>query len=849
MSSRKGFFILMGLVGLVLLFFFYRSLETGMVLFSNDGPLSVQASEIMRAPQCFWGMWYDINWLGFYAGNFSPSVLGFMMMLPPLAYCNYHLAISLIVLAVCAWLFFRSIGFHPAICILASLAAILNSNFFSNGAWGLSTRATTLGMAFLALAAVSSPGKWFAKSILAGFAIGLGIADGSDNGAIFSVYVAAYATILAFLEEPTWGRLISRSLVRVGIMALCAGIMAFPSLKALISTSITGLATTTESPAARWDWSTQWSLPKLETFRVIIPGLYGYRLDTVEGGNYWGAVGQQPGWEQHHQGFPRHSGSGEYAGILVVLVAGWGLVQSLRRKDTIFGDKEKKLMWFWGVLALGSLLLAWGRHAPFYRLIYVLPYFSSVRNPIKFMHPFHMSLLILFGYGLLGLWRACLAPSNTPLLSLKQHISNWWNDTAKQGSFWRNAFLGMVGISLMSWLLFAASRTELVRYLSTAGFDATQSDAISKFSVKEVGLFVFFLVMSLLILSLILSKAFSGKRAGWAWILLGAVLLLDLARANAPWVIYYNYQERYASNPFLDVLRNKPYEHRVTMPPFQLAIQQFNMLQQVYQVEWLQHHFPYYHIQSIDIPQEPRMSADKAAYRTAIGNNIIRLWELTNTRYLFGQASGFVEQLNQQLDGNRSRFRVVIPFDMRGQAGREGVQVVTNAVGPYALIEFTGALPRAGLYSNWEVSAEDTNTLSRIASPSFNPVQTVVVSDSIPIPTHAATNVPAGTVEHVSYSTRKVVLHAKTQTDSVLLLNDKYDPAWTVQVDGKPSKVLRCNFIMRGVYLPKGEHNVTFVFKPTVTGFYVMVGAEVTGLLLILFLVFTRKKEPTLTNK
>ena len=42
----------------------------------------------------------------------------------------------------------------------------------------------------------------------------------------------------------------------------------------------------------QWNFATQWSLSKAETLRVLIPGLFGYRMDTPEGGNYWGKVGQ-----------------------------------------------------------------------------------------------------------------------------------------------------------------------------------------------------------------------------------------------------------------------------------------------------------------------------------------------------------------------------------------------------------------------------------------------------------------------------------------------------------------------------------------------------------------------------
>ena len=52
---------------------------------------------------------------------------------------------------------------------------------------------------------------------------------------------------------------------------------------ALVGTNITGVAGTAqdaETKAAHWDWATQWSLPKVETFGLLVPGLFGYKMDT-----------------------------------------------------------------------------------------------------------------------------------------------------------------------------------------------------------------------------------------------------------------------------------------------------------------------------------------------------------------------------------------------------------------------------------------------------------------------------------------------------------------------------------------------------------------------------------------
>jgi hypothetical protein len=58
-----------------------------------------------------------------------------------------------------------------------------------------------------------------------------------------------------------------------------------------------------------------------------------------------------------------------------------------------------------------------------------------------------------------------------------------------------------------------------------------------------------------------------------------------------------------------------------------------------------------------------------------------------------------------------------------------------------------------------------------------------------------------------------LVLRARADGPSLLLLNDKFDPHWTVAVDGQPRPLLRANFLMRAVELPPGEHTLEFTFR------------------------------------
>ena len=170
---------------------------------------------------------------------------------------------------------------------------------------------------------------------------------------------------------------------------------------------------------------------------------------------------------------------------------------------------------------------------------------------------------------------------------------------------------------------------------------------------------------------------------------------------------------------------------------------------------------------------------------------------------------------------------------------------VPNPDGQYAVFEFTGALPRAKLYANWQVSTNDEATLKLLPSEDFHPEQTVLVADPLPAPTASnTTNQNAGTVEFASYAPKQIVLKANAVVPSVLLLNDRFDPNWKVSLDGKPAQLLRCNYLMRGVFLQPGAHTVEFRFAPPVDTLYVSLAAVAVGLALCGFLALYPGREP-----
>ncbi|HEV2694088.1 MAG TPA: YfhO family protein [Verrucomicrobiae bacterium] len=883
----------LALVAVILSLLFWRSFLPGYVHFSNDGPLGMQVFTAAHVPEAFTGMWGDMNDIGAGAVWSLSSGTLLNMFFGPVAYAKFLAPFALFILGFGVFTFLRSLRLNWLASIMGTFAVILNTCFFAGACWGVASAEIAIGFDFLALGLfMGNDGEKSAilrmvRLALAGLCVGVNVMEAADIGVLCSVLVAGFMFFKSLLEaEGNFVIKAARGVGRVAVVSLFAAFIAVSTVIALLGTP--GLVsnadeTNKETPEAHWDWATQWSLPKMETLGIFVPGLFGYRMDTPKhmepgleqsynGGVYWGGIGRSPeidrffdaGGENPPGGLMRFGYAGYYAGILTVLGAIWALVQSFRRQNPVYSRTQKILIWFWAFVMIASLLVAWGRFAPFfYGLLYKLPHFSAIRNPAKFIIFSSWAMAVLFAYGMDALSRRYL------------------DATAKEGTrkwdgFDRNlifAFVGLLVASVIGWCCYSAHKEALVHYIKKVGYgDDTFATMIATFSIGQAGWFVFIFAGAVVLLTLTVKGFFSGPRAMTGAVLLLAFMIFDLGRASLPFVIHWNYLQKYEVgmlNPVEKYLADKPYEHRVAklLPPPLSTPAQFEAFDQLYGIEWTQHHFLYYGIQSLDVIQQPRLAGDLAAYEDALRMGfkqrpdgqwgldestfykLPRRWELSNTRYLLGPAQ-FVDSFNAQFDPGRNRFHIIQRFAIGLKPGvtefhqnLEELTAYPNDNGDYALIDFTGALPRAKLYSNWLVSTNDQANLKMLTDANFDPAQTVLVSTpQAGLPT-VSTNQNSGTVDFTHYSSKHITFAADAVTPSVLLLNDHYDSHWVVTVDGKPAPLLRCNYIMRGVYLQPGKHTVQFDFSLPHGLLFVTLAAIVTGLLLTVWLVVaTRKK-------
>jgi hypothetical protein len=894
------------------------------VFFANDSALGAMRDSSARYPGIFTGFWADFWWIGGAVPAPSPSISGlFSAALAPEHYLKVYAPLTMVFFGCCAWFLFRQLRFAPVVCVVGGVGAGLNMHYFSNACWGLGTWIVSAGMVFVAVGIIVSPyiRKLWLKGILAGLAVGMTIMEGFDVGAIFSIYVGIFIVFYFLSSESDFAKGAMRAVGTEVLVVIFAALISASTLYTLVGTQLGGGG---GAGGDRWDFNVQWSIPKLESLRVFIPGLFGYRLREFttspdKSGSYWGSVAEDPRIAELQSSDPqvrvhaaqamgmpqniqdifsgddvkvrnqimqqvrdsgvqlRHTGSGEYAGLLVCLLAVFGLANSIRKTDSPYSPQERRQIWFWTIAGAISLMAAWGQHGFVYRFFYDLPFLTDIRSPMKYMHPLNLSLIILSGFGLEVLYRRYLS---APTPKGKGFFSLMLAGLKKFSAFdikWVIGCAIVLVVSVAAFLMMRGSRGELIQYLHSDGFGPQMVDTarmelapqIADFSISEVGDYVIYLAISVGLITLILTGAFTGKKAAIAWIGLCVITICDLARADAPWIRYFNYKAKYAMNPVVDVLRKNPWEHRVTsrfspMGGYDLSTDQ-NFAPLCHW--WLENDFPYNDIQSLEIDQAPRMPALDSSYigtfmahsgadlspaalqwasthprDNPIWNWVVqstaaaRLWQLTNTRYIFADAQ-LADVLNQFVNPPNS-FTTVLRMDMTNKPGitlaedAGDMAVRTNAEGKFALIEFKNALPRAKLYSSWQIK-DDPATLQTLSYQSFNPQKTVVISTNVPIAEKSGSpDADPGTVEITHYQSKHVQLKADAKTPAVLLVNDRTSEWWRAWVDGKQVPMLRANYIMEGVFVPPGRHSIDLRFQPPLKFLYFSVAALLLGIVL-----------------
>ena len=123
------------------------------------------------------------------------------------------------------------------------------------------------------------------------------------------------------------------------------------------------------------------------------------------------------------------------------------------------------------------------------------------------------------------------------------------------------------------------------------------------------------------------------------------------------------------------------------------------------------------------------------------------------------------------------------------------------------------ALPRAFLVGGQRVVEGSDAALAATIAPGFDARRVAVAEESMPGLPRAAVE-PPGNARITRYGRERVEAATSARARSLLVLTDVHYPGWKATVDGEPAEIERVNYLMRGVVVPPGSHEVEFRYEP-----------------------------------
>jgi hypothetical protein len=125
------------------------------------------------------------------------------------------------------------------------------------------------------------------------------------------------------------------------------------------------------------------------------------------------------------------------------------------------------------------------------------------------------------------------------------------------------------------------------------------------------------------------------------------------------------------------------------------------------------------------------------------------------------------------------------------------------------------ALGNAWFVSNIKlVNSADAETDSLAK---FNPAETAIVHEEFKAAVDGLKPVKNGSIKLSAYQPNKLVYNTESTSEQLAVFSEVwYGPnlGWQASIDGKPVDHIRANYILRGLKVPAGKHEIVFEFKP-----------------------------------
>ena len=132
----------------------------------------------------------------------------------------------------------------------------------------------------------------------------------------------------------------------------------------------------------------------------------------------------------------------------------------------------------------------------------------------------------------------------------------------------------------------------------------------------------------------------------------------------------------------------------------------------------------------------------------------------------------------------------------------------------------------------------------------FDPAKTAVIDKRFEssLTGLSLSNDPSATITQTDYKPNRLTYSANSSKDGFAVFSEIYYPeGWKVTIDGKEAEHVRVNYVLRGMKIPAGQHEIVFKYEPKTyfIGEKISVASTIILALVLIFGLFVEYRKAT----
>jgi len=632
-------------------------------------------------------------------------------------------------------------------------------------------------------------------ALFLGIALALQIIAGHAQNLLYaSSALLVYLVIRMFFIYKEEKQL--KSLINIVKYLTCAFIIGIALSSIYLLPTIETTTHITRSKATEYKFGSSTSLAPADLLTFISPDIYGTEIGYPKYNTYWK--------ENYNVLYG-------YVGLFSLILA---LIALL--------FKRNKYTWAVFGVTLFTLLFALGKYTPFYYIVYnTIPLFKLFRGPAKMLFMYVFSMSVLAGIGSSFLFERIKKKQAT--------ILNWIKRLLIISLIFSTLILGMVLLNKGSFMNVGESmirqQYEEGDKLHELDYYLNRVELMYNELIRDVVFVWFLLLFSILLLNY---KIKNPRKTKLKYFMIALILLiiLDLFFYCIPKIEYVkDSKEIFIKDDLIEFLEKDNTYFRI-MDTTRGLDQELAVRHDIYKIGGYDVVILLDYNRFIDLLTEGNEELyikHTLEFETLNASEIIRynILNLLNVKYLLTE-----EKLKND---NLKLVHTGTVYINRLDINRE-VKIYENKE----------VLPRAFIVRNAKIIKEKEDIFDELKI--VNPKKEIIIEkDFKDISKNNRGEFKEAKI--VFYSPNKIIVNISLETPGFLVLSEKYYPGWKAFDNENKIEIMKTDYVLRSVYLEKGEHKVEFIYDPL----SYKIGKVITILtilfIIIYFITFAQKNE------